>query len=776
MTRRRTLFGLCVMTALWIGGVPLQAAAESPTAATCVSTAKVKEFSSAHCVPGETGTAFGQVEINEETHAKLSNANTNATTTGPTNVILKEAIASTNLELESTGVVEGLGTLKNSEVGGEMRATATSDASGITFNGVTVKAPAEKGCKVYEDKSSGEEGAEGVIKTKPVTGHTIVTGTTHEVVIEPVTPTVFATFFITCTPGKVPAELEGTWTITGSIKCPTHGATIACEHGAITTQNTLKGKGSKVGLAGKVTITAGKFPTTEPTNPISFTTGPVGPPEVPEQTAFLCTEAASTKDFSSAHCVPGESGTKFGHVPITEEPPISLSNASTNATTTGPTSAVLKQTIAAVNVEVKATGAIEGLGTLRNEVVAGAMRASANSDSNGVTFNGVEVAAPAGEGCKVFEDKGGVKGTEGVIRTKPLTGYTVATETKDEVHIQPSTSTLFATFFVECTPGNVPAELEGTWEVTGSINCPIHGATIACEHAAITTQNTLKAKGFKAGIEGKATVKAAKPTTPISLTTAQGGASGQEAFTCSSGAGEKQFISAHCVPGETGAAFGHVPIAEETQAKFSNEKTNATTTGPTNSILKETIAATNLELESTGVVEGLGTLKNEEVGGEMRATSTSDANGITFNGVIVKAPKEKGCIVYEDKLNAEGKPVEGTEGVIKTKPVTGHTIVTGTTHEAIIEPVTPNVFATFWITCTPHKVPAELEGTWTITGSIKCPTQGATINCEHGLITTQNTLKGKGAKAGLQGKATITAGKVAQSEPTDPVSVTTTTP
>jgi hypothetical protein len=284
MSARRTIFGLCMLCALAFSAIGAQAASAGQTAFTCVSTAATKDFAKAHCVPGETGTAFGHVAFTKDTHAKLSNANTNAETNGPTNGILKETIAATNLELESTGVVEGLGTLKNELVEiekekFEMRATATSGANGITFNGVVVKAPAEKGCKVFEDKA-GVEGAEGVVKTNPVTGHTIVTGTTHEVIIEPVTPNVFATFFITCTPGKVPAELEGTWTITGSIKCPTRGATINCEHGLITTQNTLKGKGAKAGLQGKATITAGETPTAKeveegknpPTNPISVTT------------------------------------------------------------------------------------------------------------------------------------------------------------------------------------------------------------------------------------------------------------------------------------------------------------------------------------------------------------------------------------------------------------------------------------------------------------------------------------------------------------------------
>jgi len=283
MTGRRAIFGLCMLCAMAFSAIAAQGAAAETgqTAFTCVSTATTKQFSSEHCVPGETGTAFGHVAITEETHAKLSNEKTNTTTTGPTNTTLKETIAATNLELESTGAVEGLGTLKNQEVGGVMQGFAQSDANGITFNGVNVVAPAGKGCKVFED-NNGVKGAQGVVKTKPVKGHTSVAKEViggvetevHSVTIEPVTAPVFATFFIECEPGKVPAELEGTWEVTGTLQCPTHGATIVCEHNTVTEQKVLKGKGAKAGLAGKATITAGKFPVTEPTHAISVTTTP----------------------------------------------------------------------------------------------------------------------------------------------------------------------------------------------------------------------------------------------------------------------------------------------------------------------------------------------------------------------------------------------------------------------------------------------------------------------------------------------------------------------
>jgi hypothetical protein len=288
MTGRRAIFGLCMLCALAFSAIAAQgASAKGQTAFTCTSEATVKDFAKEHCVPGETGTSFGHKEIpvNEVTHATLSNEKTNAETNGRTNTVLKETIAATNLELESTGLVDGVGTLKNEVVGTEMRASAESNASGITYNGVIVKAPAGKGCKVFED-NGGVKGAEGVVKTRKVKGHTTVVtdkengeGTAeerHSVIIEPaVAGEPFASFFIECEKGKgVPEELEGRWEITGTITCPTHGATISCNHTTLTEQNTLKGKGKKAGLQGKATIIAGKEPITEPTHPISVTTEP----------------------------------------------------------------------------------------------------------------------------------------------------------------------------------------------------------------------------------------------------------------------------------------------------------------------------------------------------------------------------------------------------------------------------------------------------------------------------------------------------------------------
>ena len=279
MTRRRFSLCLCILSAVAFSAIAAETALAGQTAFTCVSTASILEFKTNHCVPGETGTAFGHVSFTEETHAKFSNERTDEKTEKATATTLKQEISATKVEIKAAGAIEGLGALRNEELDSEMRASAESNTSGIAYNGVKVEAPAGKGCKVFEDKG-GVKGAEGIIKTQPVKGHTTATGAVDEVVIEPVTSELFATFFLECTPGLgVPEAIEGTWEVSGSLKCPSHGATIACVHQEITGQKTLqvavanaKHPVVKAGLEGKMTITAGRQPPTEPTSPVSSTT------------------------------------------------------------------------------------------------------------------------------------------------------------------------------------------------------------------------------------------------------------------------------------------------------------------------------------------------------------------------------------------------------------------------------------------------------------------------------------------------------------------------
>jgi hypothetical protein len=267
MTGRKTVLGLCMLCALALSAVAAQgASAKGTTAVTCVVGSGT--LHGAHCL--ETGTAAASKHVTfgtTPTELSGTNANTASETTAARESILKETIAGTELELKSTGL-SGTGSMTNSESGGEMIASGSGT---ITYSGVTVAKPAGKGCKVFTDVTATKtKGAEGVIDAN-VKATTLgqEEGKPMFLKFEPSSGTAFATFFVECTT-KV-AALEGTWEITGSIKCPTSGATVLCSHEETTTQNTLKGKGSKAGLDGALTI-KGKASTDASFTPLSVTT------------------------------------------------------------------------------------------------------------------------------------------------------------------------------------------------------------------------------------------------------------------------------------------------------------------------------------------------------------------------------------------------------------------------------------------------------------------------------------------------------------------------
>jgi hypothetical protein len=229
---------------------------------------------------------------------------------------------------------------------------------------------------------------------------------------------------------------------------------------------------------------------------------------------------------------------------------------------------------------------------------------------------------------------------------------------------------------------------------------------------------------------------------------------GTTAVTCKNvGANNGKFTKEHCRPVvDVGTgSYEHVPFAANTTTELigTNEKTKNNTTEAEPSILKETIGGVELELKAPKV-SGSGTMENKlDASGEHYAEGSGT---IVYSEVEVTKPAGKGCEVFTDEENpvGSGKFVEGAKGVIDAKV---KATTKGQGDFVKFEPQ-GTAFATFWVTCTINPVPA-LEGTWEITGSIKCPTDGATILCKHTETTTQNTLKGKGNKAGLEGALTL---------------------
>jgi hypothetical protein len=247
-------------------------------------------------------------------------------------------------------------------------------------------------------------------------------------------------------------------------------------------------------------------------------------------TAFTCVKEHPSGPLWGEHCL--ESGSapteKYKHVAIAQDTTteVTATAEKTASNTTLTRSTNLKMTIAGVVTELKATS-LHGEGSLTNKVEPVAKGEHYAEAHGTITYTEVSVVKPAGLGCKVYtSNEDTTKGTEGLVHTTPLKGSTTeeqnATDPKHNVKIEPTTAGgVFAHFIIEGCKAPVEA-LNGPYTVSGSVTCPVKGATIECDHNTITTANTLKVNGaIKAGIEGALTLKNKISGTPISATTVE---------------------------------------------------------------------------------------------------------------------------------------------------------------------------------------------------------------------------------------------------------------
>lgn len=218
---------------------------------------------------------------------------------------------------------------------------------------------------------------------------------------------------------------------------------------------------------------------------------------------FTC--KAGLSGFSTEHCVPGQTGTSFGHESIPEgvETELEGNNKKTNSETTGSVPLSISATISGVNVEVVFTS-IDYIGWITERhgppVADGLVQAR-------LTMASVE--KPAGKGC-------GVKGKE--VISNELFATTL--EQGMALKLEPAEGATLASFVIE---GCSIAALNGTYELKGSLRGTPNGAVLEFTHASTTEQGTLTLRGEKAGIEGKITLKARANSkqsyTPIGFTT-----------------------------------------------------------------------------------------------------------------------------------------------------------------------------------------------------------------------------------------------------------------
>jgi hypothetical protein len=219
---------------------------------------------------------------------------------------------------------------------------------------------------------------------------------------------------------------------------------------------------------------------------------------------------AGLSGFSTEHCVPGQTGTSFGHESIPEkvETEVEGNNQKTNSETSGSVPMKLSATISGVSVELVITS-LDYLG-----FVTWGHPAGPNPVADGlvqVKFTMLSVEKPAGKGCAV-------KGKEVVSNEL----FATTLEQGMAVKLAPKEGTTLASFVIEgCS---IPA-LNGTYELKGSLKGTPNGAVLEFSHASVTEQGTLTLRGQKAGIEGKVTLKAransSQSYTPIGFTTTE---------------------------------------------------------------------------------------------------------------------------------------------------------------------------------------------------------------------------------------------------------------
>jgi len=235
-------------------------------------------------------------------------------------------------------------------------------------------------------------------------------------------------------------------------------------------------------------------------------------------------------------------------------------------------------------------------------------------------------------------------------------------------------------------------------------------------------------------------------------------ANGTTGFTCKDNGGTTFFTDAHCTTGVNGK-YEHVAIAQDltTEVEITNAKTNAGTTGPSNSGLHATVGGTEFELVST-TVTGTGSCTNKLDEPSKEHYIHCENAKLVYTGIT------------EAKLGCGVEGLPGGVGKIETKELTATT--TGKGDSVVFSPLAPaTLFAEFKLTG------CAVANTYKVVGSVTCKPEGATINCSRTETTTAGALRlgsAIGPKAGLNGKVTISgrAKGVGAYTPLSPTTVT----
>lgn len=216
-------------------------------------------------------------------------------------------------------------------------------------------------------------------------------------------------------------------------------------------------------------------------------------------TAFTCKKAATEgAGFKKAHCTPNDavgSKAEFQHVAIAEgtTTEISGTNSNTSSNTEQSTTVQLKHPVTGINYEIQA-GKVSGLGSVTNAVDPVTKEHYVHGTFV-VTFEEIVITQPGGGVCSI--SGGSIKSVEMTATTKGQ---------GDFVLFQPKEGSQLTEYTI--VGASCPEAIKGTYKTTGSVKCPLEGATVVCSHNATTELGTLINRGGVTGIEGKMTLSA----------------------------------------------------------------------------------------------------------------------------------------------------------------------------------------------------------------------------------------------------------------------------
>jgi hypothetical protein len=205
-------------------------------------------------------------------------------------------------------------------------------------------------------------------------------------------------------------------------------------------------------------------------------------------TAYVCENIGAGATFSDAHCLDKKGG-PYSHVQVLSPIIVTATNANTLEGTTAASTTKFRGTASGVEFEFQCT-TLGGTGTLENKKEGTATWTEVLVVLN---YTGCSVTKPAGKGCVVKGNK---------ITTNEWRGSSEGLT--NQLKFTPASGTEFFPLTLEsCSL----AGLNKTFPLTGSFIATTSGATVTDEHATITTQNTLKFAGQKAGFDGSLTLK-----------------------------------------------------------------------------------------------------------------------------------------------------------------------------------------------------------------------------------------------------------------------------